>query len=257
MLVSVSEIWELKYAVCISKRGLSNAYISPLPNGVIVTNTTEFLLFSVPLSGEFTLTGEIQESELLTNKPVDLVTELGYLRSIGITHVSGFSDLSVSFATPKVPITDNTVVDSPSAVLPNTHNTFFARLLKATVGEEVETNEELYYNKVTGQNYNSPTPLVPLKLLGNNVSPVVWNDTELLDLVALPDNTTNTTIRCYTRGDNIILSGLVPGNNYYWVSSDFVLVTEPLPSNAGKTILVGNALSTTEMNLILLTLFED
>lgn len=252
-LVEITEVWELTHALCIAKRGLVDCSITPIPNGVTISQTSEFLVFSEPLFGEFTLRGNFEET--LLHVPDELEATIAQFKRLGINNVSGFNDLSFGFSDSKI---GESALVSQSPV-PNTSNTFFARLVSSVVGEQpTPPTEEIYYNTQTGVNYTTP-PLVPLKIVGNTVLPIVWDDVNLLDVVALPTSSPTTLIRCYLRGDELEISSasFTPGNNYYWVNDSFALVAEPLAPTVTKTVWVGTALTQTKLNLVLSLLFED
>jgi hypothetical protein len=172
--------------------------------------------------------------------------------------VSGFNDLSVSFDN-KAGAT-NTPAAAAAALLPNTYNTFFARLLSSEIvgtAPPAQCVEFEIYATTAGEDYTSPTPLIPLQIIGSAVSKVSWADVELCDVLALPLSAPQTTLECYAKGSKITVSGLVAGKNYFWVDGTFQLVPEPLPPTATKTFWVGTALTQNTLNLTLNLLFED
>lgn len=258
MNVVIEEIWGLNNALCLLKRGMSNVSVSPIPDGVTVTESVEFVTFSEPLSGEFVVTGMVDESKLLTESSVSLVSQLSKLADAGITYVSGFNDLAVSFSKER---RENVIHDSDLAVIGGTFDTFFTRLISARIVEEIEevcTPYELLI-KVTGADYTSPIPLVPILNQNGNAVKLNWNNIhQLTHVVVTTEEQTQTSVKAYDENKTVTIpsANFTIGASYCWVDDSFELFSPPIPEPATKIVLVGVATSLTNLQLSLSILFN-
>ena len=234
----IREIWDVENCLVVHTRELTNVTCQVLGNWV-----GDFFIFRSPYTGILWLEGNIEDDRVKDKSDAELLESLADLANVGITGISGFNDMSFTFS----PTTLRLEQVKINAIVPNTQNTFFARLISAKEVVEIEDDVTMKTTAIAAENFTAPYTFVRLE--AGIPTTVAYKATDLLNVDGLAIGVINANSQCdvFVHGALVTVPGTLEIGKDYYLDSNFEL-TSNIPTNI-SVLQVGKALSSTQLVL--------